>query len=242
VHSEVHQARSLVELNRIAAELICAAANQSVESYGFFSLVLAGGNTPRQLYELLAAAPFAGKIPWHSMHLFWGDERWVVAEHPDSNFNMAAKSLLARIDIPAVNIHRIRTDLPTVEAAATVYEKELRDFFSNAAQKNPGFALVLLGMGTDGHTASLFPNSPALNITNRLVAAVRAPNASPPVDRITLTLSALNKANDVLFLISGRKKIEIMQSIVEEPKESARLYPAARVRPRNRLVWLAARE
>jgi 6-phosphogluconolactonase len=97
-------------------------------------------------------------------------------------------------------------------------------------------------MGTDGHTASLFPNSPALNITNRLVAAVRAPNASPPVDRITLTLSALNKANDVLFLISGRKKIEIMQSIVKEPKESARLYPAARVRPRNRLVWLAARE
>ncbi len=242
MHSEVHQARSLDELNRIAAELICAAANQCVESYGSFTLVLAGGNTPSQLYELLAAPRFTGKMDWRSMHLFWGDERWVAPNHPHSNFGMAAKSLLAHIDIPADNIHQIRTDLPTLEAAAAAYEKELRNFFINSAQKKPGFDMVLLGMGTDGHTASLFPDSPVLNITDRLVAAVRAPNASPPVDRVTLTLPALNKANDVLFLISGREKIEIMQTIIKEQAQSGRLYPVARIRPRNRIVWLAAQE
>jgi len=242
VLSEVHHARSLDELNRIAAELIRAAANQCVAAYGSFTLVLAGGNTPRQLYELLAAPPFTGTMPWSSMHLFWGDERWVAPNHPHSNFGMAAKSLLAHIDIPAANIHQIRTDLRSPEAAAAAYEKELRDFFINSVQKNPGFDMVLLGMGTDGHTASLFPDSLVLNITDRLVAAVRAPKASPPVDRITLTLPALNKANDVLFLISGREKTEIMQSIIEERAKSGRLYPAARIRPRNRLMWLAAQE
>jgi 6-phosphogluconolactonase len=226
----------------MAAEGICTAAKQNIASHGSFSLVLAGGNTPRKLYELLAVPPYTDTIPWRNMHIFWGDERWVAPNHPDSNFNMAEQSLLAKIDIPAVNIHRIRTDLPTPEAAAAAYEKELLDFFSNAAQTNPGFDMVLLGMGKDGHTASLFPDSPALNITDRLVAAVRAPNASPPVDRITLTLPALNKASDVLFLISGQVKIEIMQSIVEKPKEKRRPYPAARIRPRNRLMWLAAQE
>jgi 6-phosphogluconolactonase len=242
VHSEVHQARSLDELNRIAAELICAAANQCIDSYGSFSLALAGGNTPRKLYELLAASPYTDTMDWKNMHIFWGDERWVAPNHPDSNFNMAEQSLLAKIDIPAANIHRMRTDLPTPEAAAASYEKELRDFFSNNAQENPGFDMVLLGMGTDGHTASLFPDSTVLNITDRLVAAVRAPNASPPVDRITLTLPALNMANDVLFLISGREKIEIMRTIIEEQAQSGRLYPVARVKPRNRLVWLAAQK
>ena len=118
MHSEIHQARSFNEIKIIAAELICAVANQCVESHGSFSLVLAGGNTPRQLYELLTTQPFSDKMPWRSMHLFWGDERWVAAEHPDSNFNMAAKSLLAHIDIPEVNIHQIRTDLPSPKAAA----------------------------------------------------------------------------------------------------------------------------
>ena len=242
MQTEVHQARSLDDLNRMAAERICTAAGQSIASHGSFTLVLAGGNTPRKLYELLAAPPYTDTMDWRNMHIFWGDERWVAPNHPDSNFNMATKSLLAKIDIPAANIHRMRTDLPTPEAAATAYEKELRYFFSNAAQKNPGLDMVLLGMGTDGHTASLFPDSPVLNITDRLVTAVRAPKASPPVDRITLTLPALNKASDVLFLISGHEKIEILQSIVETPEGKGRLYPAARVRPRNRLVWLVAQE
>lgn len=237
---EVHRVGSLDELNRIGAEIICAAANQCVEAHGSFSMVLAGGNTPRRLYELLADPHFSCRMPWQSIHLFWGDERWVAQNHPDSNFGMAAESLLAHIDIPAANIHQIRTDLHSPEAAANAYEKVLRDFFINSAQKNPGFDMVLLGMGTDGHTASLFPDSPASYNTDRLVAAVRAPNASPPVARITLTLPALNTADKVLFLISGREKTVIMQSIIEKPSESARLYPAARIRPRNKLLWLAA--
>ncbi len=242
MHPEVHQARSLDALNRIAAERIRAVASQCIASYGSFSLVLAGGNTPRKLYELLAAPPCIETIDWKSIHIFWGDERWVASNHPDSNFNMAEQSLLAKIDIPAANIHRIRTDLPTIEDAALAYEKELLDFFSNGAQEYPGFDMVLLGMGPDGHTASLFPESAALDIADRLVAAVRAPNASPPVDRITLTLPALNSASDVLFLISGQEKIKIMQSIIERQAQSAQLYPAARVRPRNSVMWLAARE
>lgn len=237
---EVHQAGSLAELNRIGAEFICAAANRCVASSGSFTLVLAGGNTPRQLYELLATPCFTEKMDWSRVRLFWGDERWVASHHPDSNFSMAAKSLLAHIDIPAANIHPIRTDLRSPEAAAQAYENELQDFFSNSTPKKHGFDMVLLGMGPDGHTASLFPGSPALDITDRLVAAVRAPDASPSVARITLTLPALNRANDLLFLISGREKLDIMQAIIKAPTESARRYPAARIRPRNRLLWLAA--
>ena len=236
---ELHRAGSLDELNRIGAEFICAAANQCIESSGAFSLVLAGGNTPRPLYELLAGPNFSRRLPWPKIHLFWGDERWVPSNHPDSNFGMAAKSLLAHIDIPPTNLHPIRTDLRTPEEAAATYERDLQNYFRNAPAAKCGFDMILLGMGTDGHTASLFPGSPALNITDRLVAAVRAPDASPAVERITLSLPALNRASDVLFLIAGRGKTDIMQSILTQPKASARLYPAARVRPRRRLIWLA---
>jgi 6-phosphogluconolactonase len=223
----------------MAAELICSAAKQSVESCGAFTLVLAGGKTPGPLYEVLADSRCSSHMPWTNIHLFWGDERWVPLNHPDSNFNMATKRLLAHIDIPAANLHPIRTDLRTPEDAATAYEKDLQDYFRNAPAAKSGFDMVLLGMGTDGHTASLFPGSPALDITDRLVAAVRAPDASPAVDRITLTLPALNRASDVLFFISGQRKMDIMQSILAKRKASAQLYPAARVRARKRLLWLA---
>jgi 6-phosphogluconolactonase len=236
---EVHRTASLDALSRIAAELICAAAAQSVESCGAFTLVLSGGNTPGPLYEILADPPLGCHMPWADIHLFWGDERWVPPNHPDSNFGMAAKNLLAHIDIPTANLHPIHTDRRTPEDAAKDYENELRNYFINAPSRKSGFDMVLLGMGTDGHTASLFPDSPAMNITDRLVAAVRAPDASPAVDRVTLTLPALNRANDVLFLISGREKMDLMQAILTKPEAKARLYPAARVRPRKRLLWLA---
>jgi len=237
---EVHRTGSLDKLHTIGAEFICTVANQYIESRGTFTLVLAGGNTPRPLYELLADPHFSCHMQWAHIHLFWSDERWVPPDHPDSNFGMTAMSLLSHIDIPAANLHPIPTNLRSPEEAAAAYDKELRDFFSNATPKKSGFDMVLLGMGTDGHTASLFPGSAAMNITDQLVAAVRAPDASPAVERITLTLPALNRANDVLFLISGREKMEIMQFIIEEPTASVRLYPAARVKPRNRLIWLAA--
>jgi len=237
---EVHCIGSLDKLYKIGAEFICSAAKQYIKSCGSFTLVLAGGNTPRPLYELLGAPSFQGRMDWRNIHLFWGDERWVPPDHPDSNFGMAAKSLLAHIDIPAVNLHPIPTNLRTPEETAAVYEKELLDYFAKTTSKKNGFDMILLGMGTDGHTASLFPGSTAMNISDQLVTAVRAPEASPAVERITLTLPALNRANDGLFLISGREKMEIMQSIIEDPIAGVRLYPAARVKPRNRLIWLAA--
>jgi 6-phosphogluconolactonase len=237
---EVYRAGSLDKLYEIGADFICTAANQCIECCGSFTLVLAGGKTPRPLYELLGASSFHGRMDWRSIHVFWGDERWVPPDHPDSNFGMAAKSLLAHIDIAAANLHPITTNLATPEEAAAAYEKELRDFFINVMPRKSGFDMILLGMGKDGHIASLFPGSAAMDINDRLVAAVQAPDASPAVERITLTLPALNRAKDVLFLISGREKMQIMQSIIEEPTESVQLYPAARVKPRNRLIWLTA--
>ena len=233
-----------------AVEHIVNVAGSAVLEKGFCTIVLAGGSTPQVAYELLNQPENAEQMPWQQSHFFWGDERWVASTHPDSNFFMAQKALLSRVHIPPQNIHRITTGHKSPALGADIYEKHLRDFFRSVTQAEtyrisdvptfPSFDLILLGMGPDGHTASLFPGSDILAEEKKWVAAVPEGVGSPPVPRITLTLPVLNQAKNILFIVAGNKKKEILDTILTKPEEAKMLYPAARVKPAGRLIWFAA--
>jgi 6-phosphogluconolactonase len=241
--AEILRYPSLQDLSRAAAKFIIEMACACVHERGIFTLVLSGGETPRVLYEQLAQGSFDAVVPWTRTHLFWGDERCVAPEHPHSNFGMAFKALLSKVPAPWKNIHRIPAELDPPEAGAIAYETVLRDFFYSTADRTtpspffPSFDLILLGMGKDGHTASLFPNDNVLEERERLVAAVLAPAASPFVPRITLTLPVINSAKCVIFLVSGPGKEDALRMILADPKSAAQSYPAARVQPQGSLIW-----
>lgn len=230
---QVRRFRSLEELSQAAAEFVAELAVQSVAARGVFTLALSGGGTPRPLYERLGRPPYVDRVPWKQTHLFWGDERWVPPGDAESNFGMAAQALLSRIEIPPGNVHRIPAELEPPEAAARTYEETLRRFFGPA----PAFDLNLLGMGPDGHTASLFPGAAALEERERWVVAVPSAPLPPHLPRVSLTLPAINAARCVMFLVSGAAKRELVQRILDRPEEAARLYPAGRVHPSGRLFW-----
>jgi 6-phosphogluconolactonase len=164
---EIHTYPNLSALSRAAAEYICEIAQGAVKERGVFTLVLSGGTTPRLLYEELTKEPFASRVDWQHTHLFWGDERCVPSDNPDSNFSLAFQTLISRVDVPPANIHRIPASTGPAKAVAKEYEKALREFFQAAGESDssrsfPSFDLILLGMGGDGHTASLFPGDAAL--------------------------------------------------------------------------------
>jgi len=223
-------------LAREAAQRFKTLALEAAESRGRFSVALSGGSTPDALYRLLAEEPHRGQIPWEQVHLFWGDERCVSADDPGSNFRLANQALIAHVPIPPENIHRIRGELEP-QAAARAYERELQDFFCGP---KPRFDLVLLGLGGDGHTASLFPGSGALDETERLAVAVEAHYQDRPAQRVTLTLPAINTARQILFLVTGSTKAEIVQAVLEGPDGC---FPAQRIHPSaGQLTWLMDEE
>jgi len=227
------------ELNRGAADLILAVAREKIGECGYFSLVLSGGSTPERLYERLGSPPFSEAVPWEHVHVFWGDERCVPPDHPHSNYRMARRTLLSRVPIPEDNIHRMRGETEPPEAAAAEYEREIRGFFGKHALDYgaiPSFHLVLLGVGRDGHTASLFPDGDAVREKEKWVTAAQAGKGVTPRDRITLTLPVINNAERVLFLVSGREKREIVRSVLESSGSEAGL-PAARVAARKEVAW-----
>ncbi|MBD3308646.1 6-phosphogluconolactonase [candidate division KSB3 bacterium] len=226
------------QLSTAAAELICQKADVCLRERGDFTLVLSGGSTPRTLYATLSQEPYLTRMPWNQTHLFWGDERYVPPDHPDSNVAMASDALLAHIPIPPENVHAIPTRTASPEAAAEQYDATLRSFF--AGQPLPVFDLILLGMGTDGHTASLFPESPTLKEQERWVVATPVPNLNPPVRRITLTFPVINAARTIVFLVAGAAKHPLVQTITEHPEQSRQRYPAANVRPHGELYWFVA--
>lgn len=246
----VREFADIRQASRTAVKYIIDIAGAAVADKGFCTIVLAGGTTPKLTYELLSLPANAAQINWQQCHLFWGDERWVTAEHPDSNYFMAVRALLSKIPIPPQNIHRISTEYKDPATGAAMYEKHLHHFFHRAgrtsgnspAENNtlPRFDLILLGMGTDGHTASLFPRSPLLGEKRKWVASVPGGTGSPPVPRITLTLPVFNQADNVLFLIAGQRKRALLHAIQARPKEAAELYPAARIKPAGNLAWLVA--
>ena len=217
------------EFARIAAAA-CAAR-------GAFRVALSGGTTPRAAFEALADArgPYATSVPWDRAHIFFGDERQVPPDSEHSNARMACEALLRHVPIPDEQIHRIRGENPDPDRAAEEYEEILRDRFRLAGSAKPRFDLVLLGMGADGHTASLFPGSRALEETERLAVATLAP--VEPRGRITLTLPVLNAASTVMVLVTGAAK----GSAFARVRAGADL-PVARVRPADgALLWLADR-
>lgn len=179
-----------------------------IKKRGRFTIMLPGGSTPETVFEYLALQEIQNAIDWNSIFVFWGDERFVPADHRDSNYRMAHHSLLSKVPIPDENIFRVPTEAGTVEEAAGWYEKTLRKFFSKGPMSGnfPIFDLILLGMGGDGHTASLYPGNIALKENELWVTAVRAPESAPVKKRITITLPLINSSSRVCFLVTGREK------------------------------------
>jgi 6-phosphogluconolactonase len=223
------------DLSRAAAEIFALTAEQAIASQGRFSVLLCGGETPRRAYELLGQEPLRSRIPWQRVHLFWGDERCVAATDPASNALMVRRVLLERVPIPEEQIHPIACGTDP-EVAAARYEALVRAHFPQGGAR---FDLALLGLGEDGHTASLFPDSPSLDEQERWVAATR--KEGEEIMRISLTPPALNQAHLVLFLVSGAHKASVLHRVLEGPS-IPRLLPAQLIAPsRGRLVWMVDR-
>jgi 6-phosphogluconolactonase len=223
------------QLADFAAGAIVDAAAQAVEARGRFTISLAGGSTPRVTYERLAQSPLREKMPWANTWIFFGDERGVGPEHPDSNFRMANAALISKVPVPPTQVFRIHGEDGDPEAAAATYAKTLGEVFGGRRGELPRFDLILLGLGVDGHTASLFPGSPALKEVFRHVAAVHAGAASIP-QRFTLTFPVINAAAAVMFLAAGAEKAKVVKAVLGEPTSA---LPAAMARPTDgRLVWL----
>jgi 6-phosphogluconolactonase len=228
--------QDLEELSRAAAELFTALSKKSIASRGRFVVALSGGSTPHRFYSLLGSPSYRNVIDWSRVYIFWTDERCVPKDHPESNYGYANDAFLSRVPLSSQNIHRIRGEVEP-RKAAEVYQDELQNFFSS-----PGaiiFDLIILGVGEDGHTASLFPGSPELD--EKMWPVVPVYLQEPKINRVTLTLPVLNHAAQVLFLVSGRAKGDIVQDILEGG--DTQYYPAGQVRPSNGvLTWFIEKQ
>ncbi len=222
----------LEALSQAAAELFVLQSRQASLVCGRFSVALSGGETPRRLYELLATPTYSERIHWNEVHVFWSDERCVAANDPRNNALMARQTLLNHVPIPPENIHPIQCN-GSPKLAAQEYEKELREFFSTS---NPNFHLVLLGLGANGHIASLFPHTEVLNEKDRWVAEVYVEELG--MYRITFTAPFINQASQVVFLVSGSDKAQVLEEVLEgsyQPSER----PAQLIRPDGKHpLWL----
>ncbi len=225
-------------LARLAAWQIVQAARHAIEKHGRFTIALSGGNTPRSIYELLAHRPYREQVQWSKVHVFWGDERDVPIDHEDSNQRMSREALLKHVPIPPGNIHGIRTgQLPAAEAAAR-YAADIREFFQLKQGELPDFDMILLGLGEDGHTASLFPHTDALHADGSLIFVA---NAVPQLKtmRLTMTADAINNAENVVFLVSGNAKATVLYTVFKGPLQPDD-YPAQRIQPGDGLLTVIA--
>jgi 6-phosphogluconolactonase len=218
------------EVARQAAIFFTESAADAIALTGRFTVGLSGGRTPKALYELLATDGFADQVDWANVEIFFGDERTVPPDHPDSNFRMASESLLDHVPLPKTNVHRMRGELDP-EAAAIEYGKMLKDRFSD----DGGLDLALLGMGDDGHTASLFPGTEALKEPKHRCVANFVPKLN--TWRITMSAPFLSRSREVLVLVEGASKAARIQEVLEGPPEPDRL-PIQMIQPQKRLVWL----
>jgi len=227
------------ELATALAQRWLAAAQEAIAERGVFYVALAGGSTPQAAYERLATEAYAARVDWHRVQVFWGDERPVPPDHPDSNYRMAYEALLRKVPVPEANVHRLRGEAQDLEAAAGEYAAELARTFGIPADGNPPrFDLVLLGMGAEGHTASLFPDSPALQST-RWVEAPFVPQLG--MRRLTLTPRVLNAARRIVFAVGGKGKAQALRAVLRGPRQPERL-PAQAITPADgTLEWLVER-
>jgi 6-phosphogluconolactonase len=214
-----------------AQTLICEACQAAIAERGQFTIALAGGSTPKPLYEKLSAQD----LPWDKIHVFWGDERYVSPDHPDSNEGMARRAWLDRVAFPAQNLHPMPTQAPDPADAAQQYEAHLRQFFGT--EEIPTFDLILLGLGDDGHTASLFPHTAVLNVCDRLIGVGN--RGQDP--RLTFTIPLINQARCVLFLVAGQSKQPALNAIFSADADPF-MYPARFVQPQGKRYWLLDRK
>jgi 6-phosphogluconolactonase len=234
-NAEILVGADIDETMRIAAGQFAALARKIVSEGGTVAVALAGGSTPRRLYELLAAEPFAEIIPWSFIQFFWGDERNVPPGHPDSNYSMARQLLLSRVPVPPANIHRIPTGDGTAVEAADLYERTLRDKLP-IVHGLPRLDYDLLGLGTNGHTASLFPHRPTLHERQRLVVADHVDEVNSW--RVTLTAPVLNNAAQITFLVTGEDKAPVVRRVIEGPYDPEST-PAQLIAPGDGiLTWI----
>ena len=232
-HGQLLVAADATELTENAARAVVERAAQAIDARGMFHVALSGGNTPRPVYERLAMSPYRDAVDWSRVQIFFSDERFVPLDSPDSNYHMAQAALLSRVPIPERFVHAVATVDIAPEEAASLYEEGIRRIFEVAPTEIPSFDLILLGMGSDGHTASLFPDTEALTVTERLVT----PNFVSKLDawRITFTYPLINAAHAVMFLIQGSDKAGRLAQVMRGETE----LPAARVRPSNgELLWM----
>jgi len=221
-----------------AAEKLVRIANDAVMKQGAFFVALAGGNTPCELYILLAHENWRARVPWQRTHIFFGDERCVLPDHPDSNYRMAREAFIAKVNIPESHVHRMAGE-EEPHMAAAAYEQEIFRVFAANGIERPRFDLILLGLGSDGHTASLFPETSALHEKEKLVVANYVEKFKSY--RLTMTLPLINASRQVLFLVSGESKAAIVEEIFKNTERSFQ-YPAELVQPNDgKLLWLIDR-
>jgi len=231
--------RDLAELSLKTAHLFLRISNEAVTARGRFTAALSGGSTPEALYAVLSNPFFSTSVQWSKGFFFWGDERFVPSDHPDSNCLLAEKHLFSRVAVPRDHIYPVPTGLGDAARAAAEYQRTLESFFSLGRGEFPRFDLMLLGMGEDGHTASLFPGTRALRETGKIVMAYHVDRLK--ADRITLSVPAINEAANVLFMISGQGKATALGRVLEGPQDPDR-YPSQLIEPRSgRLVFAVDR-
>ena len=233
MNPELRIFQDLEFLSRSSAALFIDLAVQSIKDRGRFLAVLTGGSTPVRLYQLLAEEK-GGNVEWNKIHAFWGDERKVLPDDPESNYGQARGLLLSHVDIPDGNIHRIRGEISPLEASKD-YDQVLKQYAPPHSEW-PRFDLVLLGMGEDGHTASLFPGSPVDALTPTL--AVTAHYEDRPAERVTLTPPVINSARSIVFMVVGANKASTLSKVLNGPYQPD-LFPAQRIAPKDgKLIWL----
>lgn len=235
--SEIRIVANADELCRVTAEEFVRQAKEAVQAKGLFTVALSGGSTPKGLYSLLANdITLRGGTPWDKTHFFWGDERHVPPDHVESNYRMANEAMLTKVPVPPANVHRIKSENPDADKAANEYEQVLCDFFQLSFGQFPRFDLMLLGLGPEAHTASLFPGTKALQEYRRSV--VSSWIGKFYTDRITMTAPVFNNADCVIFLVSGDEKALPLKAVLEGNYEPEQL-PAQLIRPAHgRLLWL----
>lgn len=234
---EIKIAANRPELTRISAELLLNLSKQAMKTEGRCTIALSGGSTPKDVYALLAGdMKLRAEFPWKDTHFFWGDERHVPPEDAESNYRMAKEAMLSKAPVPPANVHRAMAENPDAAKVAHDYEREVRGFFELPAGKFPRFDIALMGMGPEGHTASLFPGTRALREQKQLVVSNWVGKLY--TDRITMTAPVFNRARHVVFLVAGDDKAVVLKAVLEGRYEPDQL-PAQLIRPKNgKLLWL----
>jgi len=236
--TEIRTLTTPQELFAAAAEEVVRTTTEAVAARGRFTIALSGGSTPKSLFNLLATNA-RNTLPWDRMFFFWGDERHVPPTDPDSNYRMADEAMLSKVPVPAGNVFRMAAENPDAASAAEAYEKTLQKFFALQPGQFPRFDLILLGMGPDGHTASLFPGTAGLQEKSRLVIANWVDKMK--THRLSFTLPVLNAAACVTFLVSGTDKAPALHAVLESDA-SGEQYPSKLVHPTDgKLIWLIDR-